>query len=93
MMGYGYDMGAGGWVAMTIFWVAVVTLIIWAVSRSTGTGTSGGADSDLRRGVTHDGVTGPAEDILNRRFAAGEVDEETYHSMLATLRSPRTESR
>ena len=92
MMGYGYDMGAGGWIAMTVFWVAVVTLIIWAVSRSTFTGGGGGADSDPRRDGAHDGVTGSAEDILNRRFAAGEVDEETYRSMLATLRSTRTES-
>ncbi|GAB2769061.1 hypothetical protein GCM10027020_22690 [Nocardioides salsibiostraticola] len=90
MMGYGYDMGAGGWIAMTIFWIAVVVLIVWTVSRATSTG---GAGSDLRRGVTRDDVAGTPEEILNRRFAAGEVDEATYHSMLATLRSPRTESR
>lgn len=90
MMGYGYDMGAGGWIAMTIFWIAVVVLIVWTVSRATSTG---GVDADPRRGRPHDDVAGTPEDILNRRFAAGEVDEETYHSMLATLRSPRTESR
>ena len=36
---------------------------------------------------------GTPEDILNRRYATGEIDDDTYRTMLATLRSPRTESR
>lgn len=76
MMGWDDGMGAGGWIAMTIFWVALITLIIWGVSRARPTGSAERADS--------------AESILDRRFAAGELDEKTYLSMRATLRSSRT---
>jgi len=89
MMGYGYGMGAGGWIAMAIFWVGLITLIIWAVSRALPTGGGWGADSPLRRGGARDGATESAEDILDRRFAAGELDDDTYRSMRATLRSTR----
>ena len=92
MMGYGYGsgMGGGAWIAMTIFWVALITLIVWGVSRARPAGSGGGADFTPPRGGARDGATGTAEDILDRRFAAGELDEETYRSMGATLRSSRT---
>lgn len=93
MMGYGNHMGAGGWIAMSIFWVAAITLIVWAVSRATSVGSGGVTDSTALRGGARDCDPETAEDIVNRRFAAGEVDEETYRSILTTLRSPRTESR
>ena len=83
MMGYGYGMGAGGWIAMTIFWVALIVLVIWALSRALPTGRSWGGDG-ARRG---EGAHNSAEDILDRRFAAGEIDEQTYRSIRATLRS------
>lgn len=89
MMGYGYGMGAGGWIAMTIFWVGLITLIIWAVSRALPTGSGSSADTTPRRGGARDGATDSAEDTLDRRFAAGELDEDTYRSMRATLRSSR----
>jgi putative membrane protein len=93
-MGYGddYGMGAGGWVAMAIFWIAVITLIVWSVSRFSSTGGSGRTESTQPRGALEN-ATGSAEDILDRRFAAGELDEETYRSMCATLRSSGSESR
>lgn len=89
MMGYGYGMGAGGWIAMTVFWVALITLIIWILSRGLATASGWGADIRPRRGGVRDGAADSAEDILERRFAAGELDEHTYRSMLATLRSSR----
>lgn len=85
MMGYGYGMGGGGWFAMTIFLVALITLVIWALSRALPTGGSWGGDG-ARRG---EGARDSAEDILDRRFAAGEIDQDTYRSMRATLRSSR----
>lgn len=95
-MGYGdgYGMGAGGWIAMAIFWIAVITLIVWSVSRFSSTGGGGPTDSTPPpRGGALNGSTGTVEDILDRRFAAGELDEDTYRSMCATLRSSRSESR
>lgn len=85
MMGYGYGMGAGGWIAMTIFWVALIVLVVWVLSRALPTGGNWGGDG-ARRG---EGARDSAEDILDRRFAAGEIDEDTYLSIRATLRSSR----
>ncbi len=90
MMGYGYGMGAGGLIAMTIFGVALITLVVWGVSRARTASSGGGAESTAPRGGGRDSATGTAEGILDRRFAAGELDEDTYHSMLATLRSSPT---
>lgn len=85
MMGYGYGMGAGGWIAMTIFWVGLITLIIWTISRALASGNAWGRESTPQRDLGAES----AEDILARRFAAGELDEETYRSMCATLRTSR----
>lgn len=82
-MGYGWGMGAGGWIAMTLFWVALVVLIGWAVARAF---PSGGARSAEPRQET-------PEEVLDRRFAAGELDAETYQSMRATLSSARSTRR
>lgn len=83
MMGYGYDIGAGGWIAMTIFWVGLITLVVWALYR-VAVATRGDTDRDS------------AEATLDRRFAAGELDEDAYESMRSTLhasRIPRTDRR
>jgi putative membrane protein len=88
MMGYGYGMGAGGWIAMTIFWVGLITLIIWTLTRALPSGSTWGRDSTLST-PRRENWADSAEDILDRRFAAGELDEETYRSMRATLRSAR----
>lgn len=87
MMGYGYGMDAGGWIAMTIFWVGLITLIIWTLSHALPTGSGGGTDTTPRQDGARDDATESAEDILDRRFAAGQLDEDTYRSMRATLRS------
>ncbi len=87
-MGYGNDMGAGGWIAMTIFWVALIVLIAWGVTRAHPAGSGGGSDAAPWRGGARDGSTETAENILDRRFAGGELDEASYLSMRATLRSP-----
>lgn len=80
--------GVGGWIAMTIFWVGLLALLVWTVARltpgwrGTGSGSSG----------PHDQGGGPsesAEEIVDRRFASGELDEDTYQSMRAALRSSR----
>ena len=86
MMGYGYGMGAAGWIAMTIFWVGLITLVIWVIARVLPAGGAWGDSTPRRDGAP----TESAEDILDRRFASGELDEETYRSMRATLRSSGT---
>lgn len=86
MMGYGYGTGAGGWIAMTIFWVALIVLVVWAVSRAfPGTGT--------RQSETPAPRQETPEELLDRRYAAGELDDETYQSMRATLGSAKSTRR
>jgi putative membrane protein len=83
MMGwYGTGMmGLGGWLFMGLFWVALLVLVVWLVVRllpSRQRPTTGGQDSP--------------EEILDRRFARGEIDEQTYaaqRAVLANTRGPR----
>jgi putative membrane protein len=70
----GYDMG-GSWVLMIIAWAALLAVIVWAVLR---VGPGGEAPSSL-----------PTErplQILDRRLASGELDDETYDRLRAKLK-------
>lgn len=78
MMGFG--MG-GGMIAMTVFWVGLLALVIWGVARAS-TGSGGGLDENPRKERP--------EEILDRRYVAGELDEDTYRSMRETLTSARS---
>lgn len=81
MMGFG--MG-GGMIAMTVFWVGLLALLIWGVARvSTG---SGDARDEKPRQET-------PEEILDRRYVAGELEDETYRFMRETLVSARSNPR
>jgi putative membrane protein len=83
MMGYGWGMGGAGWIFMGLFWVVVIGLIVWAVvALLPGARSSGGpARSD-----------GPRE-ILDRRFALGEIDTEQYRRARAELAGTQTDGR
>jgi putative membrane protein len=72
-----HSMGAGGWVLMAFFWIAVVALIVWLIARLTTAGAPG-PDSGRERPET------PRE-ILDRRLASGEVDPETYEQLREQL--------
>jgi putative membrane protein len=69
-----------GWVFMGLFWLALVALIVWLVVRLVPSRDRPAARPDS------------PEEILDRRFARGEIDEETYRSQRAALvdaRGPR----
>ena len=81
MMGwYGEGGGWGGWLLMMLFMVAFWGLVIFAlVALFRGTGRSGGGEaSALAR-------PDPLQ-ILDERFARGEVDAEEYGARRAALR-------
>jgi putative membrane protein len=59
---FGCGAGVSGWLLMVGFWVGIVAVVLWAVSRLFPT-------ADRRR---------DAEDLLDRRLAAGEIDADTY---------------
>jgi putative membrane protein len=75
---YGHGGGPGPWLFMGLFWLVLLGLVIWAVVRllpNRGAPPTGGVDSP--------------EEILDRRFARGEIDEETYRAQRAVLASTR----
>lgn len=84
MMGYGGGMGWGGWVGMILVWVVLIALVVWAVTRL--------LPARPAEGHQQPGQETP-EEILDRRFARGEVDLETYQAQRAALASARGERR
>ena len=64
--------GDGGlhWGWMVLVWVVVVGVVVWAVVRITAT--------TARRG-------GTAQDILDERYARGEIDDEEYERRRRSL--------
>jgi putative membrane protein len=85
MMGYGSygwgGMGVGGMIGMVVFWLVLIAVIVWAVSRL------------LPGRQSHHSHSEPGqetpEEILDRRFARGEVDLEAYQVQRAALASAR----
>lgn len=73
MFGSGWcgGMGAGGWLLMALLWGSFLAVIVWAVTRLFPT-----ARSRRDRPGDHGGES--EESLLDRRLAAGEIDEDTY---------------
>ncbi len=67
MMDFGV-LGMGwmffGWIFMILFWGAVVLLIIWIYKQVTGTKDVASVESAL--------------EILNKRYAKGEIDKKEF---------------
>jgi putative membrane protein len=88
MMGFGHGMvGLGGWgllggifllVLLFVVLVAVALLIIWAWRRST---------SPASRAM---GASPSAREILEMRYARGELTRDEFQRMLQDISQPRT---
>lgn len=63
-------MGGGMWLG-SLFMLALVGILIWAVLRGSGMGTASGRSP---------------EEILKERYARGEIDAEEYERRLQDLR-------
>jgi len=74
--GYGYGgWGWGGMLLMGIFWVVVIGLIIWGITRM-------GRHSY----VTHSGQSSNnALDIAKERYAKGEIDQQEFDKLKKNL--------
>jgi putative membrane protein len=72
----GWYGGGMGWmmIASTFVGVALIGLVVWAIVRVTST-----TQQPDRSGQA------TARQILDRRFAAGEIDVETYRSAMREL--------
>jgi putative membrane protein len=84
MWGYGFGWG---WLMMglgTILWIAILVVLVWALIRWLNTRTSTPPPSS---GV-HSGPT--ALEILQQRYARGEIDTATYEQMRERLEATPT---
>lgn len=80
----GGGMGAwmGSWALISLaLLVLLVLLIIWLI-RSMSPGGRGRTDQPQSQSQSHDETL----EILRRRYAAGEIDEEEYHRRRNGLR-------
>lgn len=80
MMNGWYGMGGAGWLLMTVFWVVLLGVIVWAVASLFPT-----------RGAREDGPAERPEEILDRRLVRGEIDSATYDELRTKLRGARAE--
>lgn len=76
MMGWYDGMGWGGWILMTGAMVVFWALLLFAVLALFRTQRSGGSTSDRRDPMQ----------ILDERFARGEIDEDEYYARSSVLR-------
>ena len=73
---YGGGMGALGWLAMGAFWLVLLGLIVWLVTRL----LPGSRDDQPTHSVGESAV-----EILDRRMASGEINMETWQAQRAAL--------
>jgi putative membrane protein len=80
MMGwYAHGMGPGAWLFMGGFWLALLALAVLLVVRLV---PAGARDSGRPEPES-------PEDVLDRRFARGEIDEQTYAAGRAAVAAHR----
>lgn len=76
--------GPAAWLLMVVFWIALIALIVFLVLKLLpGSNPPGGPSAGGRQESP--------EEIVDRMFALGEIDEETYRSRrsaLAEMRRP-----
>lgn len=73
MYGNGWGWGAGWMMLMPLVWITLLAVIIWAVVRLAQ--PAGRAAGPADHGVVR---RESAQEILDRRFASGEIDAEAY---------------
>lgn len=88
MMGW-YNGGMGGsgsfmWIFMGVFWIALIVAIVFLVIKLL---PSGGAASVSSKALGN--ANESPEQILDRMFAVGEIDEQTYRARRTALSEMR----
>lgn len=83
MWGSGYNM-AWGWPVGLLLLAAVVVLVVWAIRAFTGGPDRGGHGGDARV-ASGRGERSQARQILDDRFAKGELNEAEYRERVKVL--------
>ncbi|MFC1827475.1 SHOCT domain-containing protein [Thermodesulfobacteriota bacterium] len=81
MMHWGGDFGmgfGGGWIFMIIFWGLVIFGIVYLVKAPLGGGSTEGKRSES------------AQEVLEKRFARGEMSKEEFEDALEVLQRNRS---
>jgi putative membrane protein len=68
----GMGFGGFGWIFMVLFWILVILGIVYFIKH-------------LRGGTKVDGAQESAQDILKKRYAAGEITKDEYKEKLETI--------
>jgi putative membrane protein len=85
MNGLNGGMGAGGWLFMSLFWVLLLVVIVWAAAQLFPGRRAGAATTT---GPFPEPQLGQPQQILDRRLASGEIDVATYEQLRETLAKP-----
>ncbi len=94
--GYGWGFGLFGWAFMGLFWLVIIGLLVWAAvtllprARSGGNEGRGGPGAPGWPGQPGTPGWESPEDILDRRFARGEIDVEQYRQARQELAAARS---
>jgi putative membrane protein len=68
-MMYGYGIGWGWMMLMPVLWIVLLAVLVWATVRL----------------VQRPGEKLSAQEILDRRYASGEIDADTYADVRSRL--------
>ena len=79
--GFHAGMGAGGWILMSLFWIALLAVVVWAVVRIVP------SRSGEPQSVSSSSMPEEPLEILDRRLASGEIDVKTYDELRSKLTS------
>lgn len=79
MMGYGYGMSFLSWIWMLLFWGGLIVLAIWLISQ---------LFPITRKQSKETGDSHSAQEILDIRYARGELTDEEYQRMARNLQGP-----
>ena len=79
MMHWGRDfgMGYGGWLFMIIFWVLIIAVAVYLVRIL------------LKGEAAEEKNSESARELLEKRFAGGEISKEEFEDALETLKRNR----
>ncbi|MEA3439476.1 MAG: SHOCT domain-containing protein [Chloroflexota bacterium] len=85
-MMFGYGMGFGWWglLFMFLFWGGLILLAIWAV-RTIFQSNRQPPVSSLERNLTALDRNPTAREILDQRYARGEITREQYKTMMEDI--------
>ena len=75
-------MSAWGWLLMAVLWGGFLAVVVWAITWLF-------PRSRWRPSSHQDAVEQDAAELLDRRFASGEIDEETYRWIRGDLTAAR----